>query len=230
MHIWGHFKTITKHRHKVMRLCFRIGLYRQGLMHDLAKYSHTEFPKGCIYFQGDRSPNNKEREVTGISLSWLHHKGRNKHHFEYWLDYDETRPGCMRGMRMPRRYVAEMFCDRLAACQTYEKDKYTQESPVNFFYRGMGRYFMHPETRKEIGYLLTYYAEHGEDETVRYIKHEYLKGVPVPDSYAERDAVNGKPRKPSQEPLSKARIHSPEFAELDPVTGMIIPPESIDFK
>ena len=101
---------------------------------------------------------------------------------------------------------------------------------MNFFYRGMGRYFMHPETRKEIGYLLTYYAEHGEDETVRYIKHEYLKGVPVPDSYAERDAVNGKPRKPSQEPLSKARIHSPEFAELDPVTGMIIPPESIDFK
>ena len=213
-----------------MRLCFRIGLYRQGLMHDLAKYSPTEFPKGCIYFQGDRSPNNKEREVTGISLSWLHHKGRSKHHFEYWLDYDETRPGCMRGMRMPRRYVAEMFCDRLAACQTYEKDKYTQESPVNFFYRGMGRYFMHPETRKEIGYLLTYYAEHGEDETVRYIKHEYLKGVPVPDSYTERDAVNGKPRKPSQEPLSKARIHSPEFAELDPVTGMIIPPESIDFK
>ena len=230
MHIWGHFKTITKHRHKVMRLCFRIGLYRQGLMHDLAKYSPTEFPKGCIYFLGDRSPNNKEREVTGISLSWLHHKGRSKHHFEYWLDYDETRPGCMRGMRMPRRYVAEMFCDRLAACQTYEKDKYTQESPVNFFYRGMGRYFMHPETRKEIGYLLTYYAEHGEDETVRYIKHEYLKGAPVPDSYAERDAVNGKPRKPSQEPLSKARIHSPEFAELDPVTGMIIPPESIDFK
>lgn len=230
MHIWGHFKTITKHRHKVMRLCFRIGLYRQGLMHDLAKYSPTEFPKGCIYFQGDRSPNNKEREVTGISLSWLHHKGRSKHHFEYWLDYDETRPGCMRGMRMPRRYIAEMFCDRLAACQTYEKDKYTQKSPVNFFYRGMGRYFMHPETRKEIGYLLTYYAEHGEDETVRYIKHEYLKGAPVPDSYAERDAVNGEPRKPSQEPLSKARIHSPEFAELDPVTGMIIPPESIDFK
>ena len=122
MHIWGHFKTITKHRHKVMRLCFRIGLYRQGLMHDL------EFPKGCIYFQGDRSPNNKEREVTGISLSWLHHKGRSKHHFEYWLDYDETRPGCMRGMRMPRRYIAEMFCDRLAACQTYEKDKYTQKA------------------------------------------------------------------------------------------------------
>lgn len=232
MHIWGHFNTITKHRHKVMRLCFRIGLYRQGLMHDLAKYSLTEFPKGCIYFQGDRSPNNKEREVTGISLSWLHHKGRSRHHFEYWLDYDETRPGCMRGMRMPRRYIAEMFCDRLAACQTYEKENYTQQSPINFFYRGMGRYFMHSETRKELGYLLTYYAEHGEDETVKYIKNRYLKGEAIPDDYMEKDAVNGQPRKPSQEPLSKARIHSPEFAEfaqLDPITGMIIPPDSIDF-
>lgn len=232
MHIWGHFNTITKHRHKVMRLCFRIGLYRQGLMHDLAKYSLTEFPKGCIYFQGDRSPNNKEREVTGISLSWLHHKGRSRHHFEYWLDYDETRPGCMRGMRMPRRYIAEMFCDRLAACQTYEKENYTQQSPINFFYRGMGRYFMHPETRKELGYLLTYYAERGEDETVKYIKNRYLKGEVIPDDYMEKDAVNGQPRKPSQEPLSKARIHSPEFAEfaqLDPITGMIIPPDSIDF-
>ena len=80
-------------------------------MHDLAKYSPTEFPKGCIYFQGDRSPNNKEREVTGISLSWLHHKGRSKHHFEYWLDYDETRPGCMRGMRM----LAPLCCGDVSA-------------------------------------------------------------------------------------------------------------------
>ena len=85
-------------------------------------------------------------------------------------------------------------------------------------------------TLKEIGYLLTYYAEHGEDETVRYIKHEYLKGAAIPDSYMEKDAVDGQPRKPSQEPLSRERIHSHEFAELDPVTGMIIPPDSIDFK
>lgn len=229
MHIREHFLTITKHRHKVMRLCFRIGLYRQGLLHDLAKYSLTEFPRGCIYYQGDRSPNNKEREVTGISLSWLHHKGRNKHHFEYWLDYDETRPGCVRGMKMPRRYVAEMFCDRVAACKTYEKDRYTQLSPVNFFYRGMGRYFMHPDTRRELGFLLTYMGENGEDAAVKYIRNHYLKGAAVPADYMERDAVDGKPRKASHKPLSKERIYMSEFAELDPVTGMIIPPKSLDF-
>ena len=70
-----------------MRYCFRIGLYKQGLLHDLSKYEPVEFLVGCKYYQGDRSPNNAEREATGISRSWLHHKGRNKHHFEYWVDY-----------------------------------------------------------------------------------------------------------------------------------------------
>ena len=75
MHIWRHFKTITSHKLLVMRYCFRIGLYRQGLAHDLSKYSWTEFSKGCRYWQGNRSPNNAEREDTGVSLAWLHHKG-----------------------------------------------------------------------------------------------------------------------------------------------------------
>ena len=72
MHIWGHFKTITKHKLMVMKYCFRIGLYRQGLLHDLSKYSWTEFSVGCKYYQGNRSPNNAEREDTGLSLSLIH--------------------------------------------------------------------------------------------------------------------------------------------------------------
>lgn len=70
MHAWAHFKTITKHKLMVMRYCFRIGLYKQGLLHDLSKYSWTEFRVGCRYYQGDRSPNNAEREATGMSTSW----------------------------------------------------------------------------------------------------------------------------------------------------------------
>ena len=88
MKAWEHFKTITRHKIYVMKGCFRVGLYRQGLLHDLSKYSPTEFLVGCKYYQGgSRSPNNGEREATGVSLAWLHHKGRNKHHFEYWIDY-----------------------------------------------------------------------------------------------------------------------------------------------
>ena len=106
MYIWQHFKTITHHKLLVMRYCFRIGLYRQGLTHDLSKYSFTEFSRGCRYWQGNRSPNNAEREDTGVSLSWLHHKGRNKHHFEYWIDYGIGCDTIIKGVPMPRKYVA----------------------------------------------------------------------------------------------------------------------------
>ena len=87
MHIKEHFQTITYHRRLVRQSCFRVGLYWQGLTHDLSKYSLTEFLVGAKYFQGDCSPNNAEKEEKGYSSSWLHHKGRNKHHFEYWVDY-----------------------------------------------------------------------------------------------------------------------------------------------
>ena len=42
----GHLSTINHHKMEVMRLCFKVGLYKQGLMHDLSKYS----PKELWYF------------------------------------------------------------------------------------------------------------------------------------------------------------------------------------
>ena len=82
MKAWQHFCTITNHKILVMKNCFRVGLYRQGLLHDMSKYMPSEFLVGCRYYQGTRSPNNAEREKTGCSTAWLHHKGRNKHHYE----------------------------------------------------------------------------------------------------------------------------------------------------
>lgn len=100
----GHFKTITEHKMLVMEHCFKLGLYRQGLMHDMSKYMPVEFLVGAKYYQGNRSPNNAEREEKGYSASWLHHKGRNKHHFEYWIDYQlDDKDHAMGGMRMPKK-------------------------------------------------------------------------------------------------------------------------------
>ena len=113
MHIREHLKTVNRHRRLVRRYCFKLGLYWQGLTHDLSKYSPTEFWRSAKYYQGFRSPNDQERSETGVSLSWLHHKGRNRHHFEYWIDYRIARDGTvsMGGCKMPKKYVAEMFCD-----------------------------------------------------------------------------------------------------------------------
>ena len=125
-----HFGTITKHKILVMKECFRVGLYRQGLLHDLSKYSWTEFRVGCKYYQGNRSPNNAEREDKGFSSAWLHHKGRNKHHYEYWIDYGLDGSPELTGMKMPVRYVVEMFLDRIAASKVYKGDLYKDSNPL----------------------------------------------------------------------------------------------------
>ena len=97
----GHLSTINHHKMEVMRLCFKVGLYKQGLMHDLSKYSPKEFISGVVFYTGDKSPNTTERRVTGKSEAWLHHKGRNRHHFEYWIDYGQEPGSAMQGMKMP---------------------------------------------------------------------------------------------------------------------------------
>ena len=118
MDFWGHLRTVHRHRALVRKYCFRLGLYWQGLTHDLSKYSPVEFWAGVKYFQGDHSPNDAQRRAYGYSAAWLHHKGRNRHHFEYWTDYGLKGEGVV-GVEMPKKYVAEMFCDRLAASKVY---------------------------------------------------------------------------------------------------------------
>ena len=161
---WGHLKTITHHRHLVMRGCFRMGLIWQGLTHDLSKYSPTEFFAGVRYYQGNRSPNTAEREANGYSLAWMHHKGRNRHHFEYWSDYN-PKTKRVEPVEMPVRFLAEMFCDRVAASKIYLKDRYDQNCPLDYFQRSASkkRGMLHPETERQLTELLTILAEQGED-------------------------------------------------------------------
>lgn len=170
-----HFCTITKHKFLVMKECFRVGLYRQGLLHDLSKYSWTEFRVGCRYYQGNRSPNNAEREDRGYSSAWLHHKGRNKHHYEYWIDYSLDGTGLLAGMRMPVRYVVEMFLDRIAASKVYKGSRYRDSDPLEYYMNGKAGELMHPETRKLLEKLLHMLAEQGEEMTYQYIRREVLK-------------------------------------------------------
>lgn len=176
MHPWRHFKTITKHKLMVMRYCFRIGLYKQGLLHDMSKYTPTEFLAGCRYYQGTRSPNNAEREATGVSRAWLHHQGRNRHHYEYWVDYAIDDEHIINGAKMPRKYVAEMICDRISASRTYLGDAYDQTQPLKYFMGNKDKlWFIHPQTKRELEGLLRIINDHGEDAALRYIKNVYLK-------------------------------------------------------
>ena len=164
-----HFKTITKHRHVVIKHCFKAGILWQGLRHDLSKYSPAEFMPGAKYYVGFRSPNEGEREQNGHSLAWLHHKGRNKHHFEYWTDYN-TKSKVVEPVKMPMKYVAEMFCDRVAAGKIYLGDDYTNNNPIEYFARGNAKKSMHPETAKLLEGWLEMLQREGEEKTFAYIK------------------------------------------------------------
>ncbi len=160
-HPFRHFVTITRHRHCVIRHCFRAGIGFQGLFHDLSKYSPFEFFSGARYYQGSRSPNEKERELFGYSSAWLHHKGRNRHHFEYWQDVD---PQTKRyhPVPMPIRFLKEMFCDRVAASKIYQREQYTDAHPLQYYRRGNAKLMLHPKTAAMLETWLTLLAEQGE--------------------------------------------------------------------
>lgn len=176
---WKHFKTITRHRHLVMKQCFQVGLYRRGLLHDLSKYSPTEFSAGVRYYQGVRSPNTAQREAEGYSQAWMHHKGRNKHHFEYWTDLVPG-VGEYRAVPMPTEFLVEMVMDRIAACKVYRGDAYTDSAPVEYLDRARDTHLLHPQTCEELRFLLSMLRDKGEKETFRYIKKEVLKKKKTP--------------------------------------------------
>ena len=161
---WGHLRTVLRHRHQVILHCCRAGILSQGLRHDLSKFSPTEFCPGVRYYQGTRSPNEGEREAFGYSLAWMHHKGRNRHHFEYWTDYNPATRN-VEPVEMPVRYVVEMFCDRVAASKIYQKDAYRPDSALRYFLNAKPRRKIHPATSDLLEHLLTMVAEQGEDAT-----------------------------------------------------------------
>jgi hypothetical protein len=171
----AHLRTIGKHRRLVRKYCFKLGLYYQGLTHDLSKYSPAEFCVGYRYYQGTRSPNAAERDEKGYSTAWMHHKGRNRHHFEYWTDYSPNSAEPLNGVIMPAKYLAEMFCDRVAACHIYLGSAYDNGSAYNYYMHGMDRRLLHPQTREQLEFLLQMLKDKDEDAVFAYIKQFILK-------------------------------------------------------
>lgn len=166
---FGHLNTIMRHRRKVICHCAKAGILWRGLLHDLSKYSPTEFIPGVRHFIGTRSPNEGERALKGYSDAWMHHKGRNRHHFEYWTDYNpETK--LMSPVKMPIVFVKEMFCDRVAASKVYQGKNYTDEHPYKYFAPGKIRRSIHPETSYLLEEWLIMLRDKGEKETFRHIK------------------------------------------------------------
>ena len=170
----GHLHTINTHKREVMRLCFKVGLYNQGLLHDLSKFSPVEFLSGVKYYQGYRSPINREREIIGYSLGWQHHSGRNKHHFEYWVDKDYDNLSYY-VIDMPFNYILEACLDKIAASKTYNKSNYNDAKPYDFLVHGKDKNMMGKNNFRRHKELLEYLKDNGEEKALQYYKELYKK-------------------------------------------------------
>lgn len=167
---FGHLNTVVTHKKLVFRHARKIGIPWRGIMHDLSKFSPVEFFSGVKYYaDGKRSPNELQRKEFGYSSAWLHHKGVNKHHFEYWTDYNPIERRVM-PVKMPYVYLLEMLCDRISASKVYQGTNYTDSHPIDYFMGGKDRRFIHPTTSDELEKLLTMLRDKGEKQTFDYIK------------------------------------------------------------
>ncbi len=174
MQLRAHLHTVNRHRALVRHYCCKLGLYWQGFTHDLSKYSPTELWRSAKDDHGHRSPNDHKRLDNAATPSRLPHTRRNRHHFEYWIDYRRMPDGTVRmgGCKMPKKYVAEMFCDRIAACRVYQGEKYTDASPYDYYQRSRGHILIHPETDALIDRWLLLLKEQGEETAFARIREE----------------------------------------------------------
>ena len=179
--IFKHLHTINKHRFKVFVLCLKVGIPIQGLLHDLSKYSYEEFWESVKYYQGDYSPIKNCKKEKGYSKAWLHHKGRNKHHYEYWYDYNLIEPCPI----IPFKYVLEMLCDSFAAGMTYQGKKWTKEYQLSYW----NKVKKEAKIRKEIKEVLTEVYENVAEKGIK----EGLKRKTVKELYQKN--VNYKTNK-----------------------------------
>ena len=174
--IWKHFCLVNKHRWYVFKLSIKAGIPWRGLLHDLSKYSPTEFCESVKYYNGKRSPLHVCREDKGYSLSWLHHKGRNKHHFEYWEDLskNERIP-----VFLPYKYIVEAVCDKIAAGMVYNAKDWNPKEPLEYWtnIEKPGPVLKHPASIEFMDIVLKEISDNGLDSGLnpKFLKAIYMK-------------------------------------------------------
>ena len=162
INIFKHIKLVLKHKWVVFKLCCKVGIPWRGIMHDWSKFSPTEFLESIKYYRGNGSPIRLCKAEKGYSKAWLHHKGRNKHHPDYWIDYslpDKT-------VIMPYKYAAEMICDKIGAGIVYSGKEWTNSTQIDYYMRERETSLIHPQIDKFMIATFTEVSKNGIDATL----------------------------------------------------------------
>lgn len=174
--IWGHFSNVMKHKWLVFILCCKAGIPFRGLIHDLSKFSPTEFFQGVKYYKdGKRSPIEYAKQDYGYAKAWLHHRGRNKHHPEYW--HDENAPENL--PIIPFKYMCEMICDQIAAGKVYQGKNWTKEYQLSYWNKHVDTFLLNAKLKVFVTEMLTEVANYGINKAItkKKLKECYCKCV-----------------------------------------------------
>ncbi len=162
-----HAKTVFLHKFFVCKYCFLCGLYLQGILHDLSKFSPVEFFESVRYYSGTQSPINLCKKDKGYSKAWFHHRGRNKHHWEFWCDNFEKG---MTACKMPYKYALEMICDFLGAGAAYGGGKLDIDAEYKWWLNKRKMAILHPDTKALVDYVFLQMKNQGVKTTLKGIK------------------------------------------------------------
>lgn len=160
--IFGHIKTVTKHKWVVFKLCCKVGIPFRGLRHDLSKFSPTEFLESIQYYTGTHSPIPEARKDKGYSRAYLHHRGRNKHHFEYWVDFETKQVAPV----IPYKYVLEAVCDDLAAGIVYSGEKWKRSTQYDYWMKKRQRTIVNPKVDGFVTEVFSQVKENGIEKVL----------------------------------------------------------------
>ena len=161
-----HFKTVMVHKYWVFYYCCMAGIPLRGIKHDMSKFSPTEFMESAKYYNGKISPIDVCKKENGYSKAWLHHKGRNTHHYEYWQDnFDKFKkdPKAGTALIMPFYDTVEMICDYLGAGRAYNGKKFTYKGEYEWWViknTTQGPVAMHPVTKEFVDRIMRAIAHH----------------------------------------------------------------------
>lgn len=172
--IFKHINLVMRHKRYVFQAMRNCGHPIQGMLHDLSKFSPTEFMESIKYYQGNRSPIEAAKEDKGYSSAWFHHRGRNKHHSQYWVDisFGEIIP-----CRIPWKYLVEHICDNIGAGKAYLKDKWTDSSPLDYYNKIDHKSFYHEHTRAMLEYVYKLISVYGLSYIFHLINNGVLEGI-----------------------------------------------------
>lgn len=161
---WAYLKIVLRHKLAVLKGCRIMGvpLWR-GLMHDMSKFSLTEWNAYVNNFYNSDGTKKKIRnpdgsydpssQTTAFTRAWLHHHKNNKHHWQSWISIGDC--GKLTPVEIPDVYIREIIADWIGAGIAYSNES----NPYNWFASNVHKMILHPASLSNIILYMSWFKK-----------------------------------------------------------------------